>query len=136
MGAEYEPQNFGQPVERSHASTIRASDFEKYFRPSCLPIKNNLYKNFQFFDSFYDKDYHEIKLPAALVRTPDETVLHYFSILREAENLTIDQMGGCGTVGMAKGPFPIAYNFFTKDYKKKFPIMTIFNLLPALAILI
>jgi hypothetical protein len=119
MGAEYEPQNFGQPVERSQASTTRDSNFEKYFRPSCLPIKNNLIKNFQFFDSFYDKDYQEIKLPASLIRTPEETVLHYFSILREAENLTEDQMGGCGTVGMAKMPFPIAYNFFTKDYQKR-----------------
>jgi hypothetical protein len=119
MGAEYEPQIFGQPVERSEAPTIRATDLEKYFRPSCLPIKNNLNKNFQFFNSFHDKDYHEIKLPAALVRSPEETVLQYFSILREAENLTVDQMGGCGTVGMAKGPFPIAYNFFTKDYQNR-----------------
>lgn len=118
MGAKYEPQIFGQTVERIQAPPKRTSDYEKHFRPSSLPIKNNLIKDYQFFSPYYDKTYEEIKLPAALLRTPDETILNYFSILREAENLTINQMGGCGTVGMAKLPFPIAYNFFTKEYQK------------------
>ncbi|MGD6774658.1 hypothetical protein [Sutcliffiella horikoshii] len=118
MGAQYEPQTFGQPVERNQSSLIIKSDTEKYFRPSSLPIKNTLFKNTQFFDPYYELNYKEIKLPATLTRTPDKTILNYFSILREAENLTPNQLGGCGTVGMAKLPFPIAYNFFTKDYKK------------------
>ncbi|MGD6991316.1 hypothetical protein [Sutcliffiella horikoshii] len=118
MGARYEPQTFGQPVARNQSSLINNSDAEKYFRPSRLPIKNTLFKNTQFFDSYYEVNYKEIKLPATLTRTPDETILNYFSILREAENLTQNQLGGCGTVGMAKLPFPIAYNFFTKDYHK------------------
>ncbi|NHC18660.1 hypothetical protein G6554_10305 [Bacillus sp. MM2020_4] len=120
MGAQYEPQTFGQPVERNQTSLISNRDAEKYFRPSSLPIKNTHIKNFQFFDPYYDKNYKEIKLPASLSRTPDETVLNYFSILREAENLTQNQLGGCGTVGMARLPYPIAYNFFTKDYQKRF----------------
>jgi hypothetical protein len=119
MGAKYEQQTFGQPVERKEASSKRTTDVETYFRPSCLPIKNNLIKGYQFFSPYYEKTYKEINLPASLLRTPDETILNYFSILREAENLTINQLGGCGTVGMAKGPFPIAYNFFTKDYQKR-----------------
>ncbi|NRD79027.1 hypothetical protein HPT25_21370 [Bacillus sp. BRMEA1] len=119
MGAQYEPQTFGQPVERNQTSLISTRDAEKYFRPSSLPIKNTLIKNFQFFDPYYDKNYKEIILPASLSRTPDETVLNYFSILREAENLTPNQLGGCGTVGMARLPYPIAYNFFTKDYQKR-----------------
>lgn len=118
MGAQYEPQQFGQPVERGESSPVRTSDPEKYFRPSCIPIKNTLLKDFQFFDPYYEKSYKEVKLPAALTRTADETILNYFSILREAENLTDQQMGGCGTVGMAKLPFPVAYNFFTDDYQK------------------
>ena len=85
MGAQYEPQTFGQPVERNQTSLISTRDAEKYFRPSRLPIKNTLVKNSQFFDSYYEKNYKEIKLPATLSRTPDETVLNYFSILREAE---------------------------------------------------
>lgn len=119
MGSQYEPQIFGQPVERNQSSLISARDAEKYFRPSCLPIKNTLIKDFQFFDPYYEKNYKEIKLPATLNRTPDQTVLNYFSILKEAENLTQNQMGGCGTVGRAKLPYPIAYNFFTKDYHKR-----------------
>ncbi|XXM71353.1 hypothetical protein ACQ0QQ_16845 [Lysinibacillus sphaericus] len=55
MGAEYEPQQFGQPVERSLTSPIRNTNPEKYFRPSCIPIKNTLLKDFQFFDPFYEK---------------------------------------------------------------------------------
>ncbi|WP_421383330.1 hypothetical protein ACOJQI_02785 [Bacillus salacetis] len=121
MGAQFEPQNFGQPVERNQVSFIRTRDVEKYFRPSTLPIKNSLVKNYQFFDTYYEKSYNEINLPAQLTRTPDETILNYFSILREAENLTPNQMGGCGTVGEAKLPFPIAYNFFTQDYHKRVP---------------
>ena len=119
MGAEYEPQIFGQPVERNQTASIKIRDAEKYFRPSCLPIKNTLIKDFQFFDPYYNKSIKDIKLPASLTRISDETVLNYFSILREAENLTENQLGGCGTVGMARLPFPIAYNFFTKDYQKK-----------------
>jgi hypothetical protein len=46
MGAKYEPQTFGQPVERSQTSLISTRDIEKYFRPSRLPIKKvqNRYK--------------------------------------------------------------------------------------------
>ncbi|MFS0864873.1 hypothetical protein [Fredinandcohnia sp. 179-A 10B2 NHS] len=119
MGAQYEPQTFGQPVERTETSLLRNSDLEKYFRPSNLPIKNTTVKYSQFFDPYYDKNYKEIILPSTLTQTPNETVLNYFSILREAENLNKKQLGGCGTVGMAKLPFPIAYNFFTKDYQKR-----------------
>ncbi|MHC0039127.1 hypothetical protein [Pseudoneobacillus sp. C159] len=119
MGAKYQPQQFGQPVERNSTSTNRARNLEKYFRPSCLPIKNTLIASYQFFDPFYDKNYDEIKLPASIIRTPDETVLNYFSVLREASNLAMQQTGGCGTVGYANQPYPIAYNFFTTHYKNR-----------------
>ncbi|MEA3320680.1 MAG: hypothetical protein U9Q88_11685 [Bacillota bacterium] len=119
MGSQYQPQTFGQTVVRNQTSIITNSDVEKYFRPSHLPIKNTFFKSTQFFDPYYELSYKEIKLPATLTRTPDETILNYYSILREAENLTQNQLGGCGTVGMAKLPYPIAYNFFTKDYYKR-----------------
>jgi hypothetical protein len=119
MGAKYQRQQFGQPVERYSTPTDRVRDVEKYFRPSCLPIKNTLIDNYQFFDPFYDKNYNEIKIPASLLRRPDDTILHYFSILREASNLTMKQMGGCGTVGNASLPYPISYNFFTKEYRSR-----------------
>jgi len=56
--------------------------------------------------------------------TPEHTMIHYFSILREAENLTRQLWGGCGTVGQAMLPFPIAYNFFATDYQHKIPYST------------
>jgi hypothetical protein len=118
MGAQYERQNYGQPLDRSQSSQFPGRDVETYFRPSSLPIKNTLFKDHHFFDPFYDKDVNEMKLPATLTRTAEGTVLAYFSVLREAENLTPSQIGGCGTVGMAKLPYPIAYQFFTKDYHK------------------
>lgn len=119
MGSYYEPQVFGLPVERNQTSTISTIDFEKYFRPSCFPIKNTIIKDFQFFEPYYEKNFKEIKLPITLIRTPDKTILNYFSILREAANLTQNQLGGCGTVGNGRLSYPIAYNFFTKDYQKR-----------------
>lgn len=54
-----------------------------------------------------------------LLKSPYETVIHFFSVIREAENLLPGKMGGCGTVGMAKEPFPIAYQFLSKDFHTK-----------------
>jgi hypothetical protein len=76
MRAQYEPQTFGQTIELNQTPLISARDAEQYFRPSRLPIKNTLVKNSQFFDSFYEKNYKEIKLPATLTRTTDEIVLN------------------------------------------------------------
>ncbi|WP_338472505.1 hypothetical protein R4Z10_07115 [Niallia sp. XMNu-256] len=42
--------------------------------------------------------------------------MNYFSILREAENLS---GRSCGSVGQAHIPFPISYNFLSKDYQNK-----------------
>ncbi|WP_445505518.1 hypothetical protein [Niallia sp. 03091] len=55
-------------------------------------------------------------MPIELTKTPEDTLLNYFSILREAENL-----GGrsCGSVGQARIPFPLAYNFLSKEYQRK-----------------
>jgi hypothetical protein len=75
--------------------------------------------DFQFFVPYDEKPHDEIVLPASLMNTPENTIIHYFSILREAENLTKNQMGGCGTVGMSKIPYPVAYNFLTKEYQKR-----------------
>ncbi|KAB7673097.1 hypothetical protein [Bacillus sp. B1-b2] len=119
MGSQYEPQIFGQPVERNQTSLISTIDTEKSFRPSCSPIKNTTIMGYQFFEPYYEKKYKEINLSISLTRTPEETILNYFSILREAANLTQDQLGGCGTVGNGRVPYPIAYNFFTKDYQKR-----------------
>ncbi|MEH7443883.1 hypothetical protein V7201_16340 [Bacillus sp. JJ1122] len=82
---------------------------EKYFRPSKSEAINIL------------------RLPQTsspiqvqeLLKSPHETVIHFFSVIREGENLFPGKMGGCGTVGMAKEPFPIAYQFLSKDFHTK-----------------
>jgi hypothetical protein len=88
----------------------------KYFRPSCLPALNLRFATWDFFDPNYEKTHNQIQVPAEWTRTPEDTVLNYFSLLREAENM----IGrSCGSIGQAKIPFPIAYNFLTKEYQKK-----------------
>ncbi|PEL08098.1 hypothetical protein [Bacillus sp. AFS017336] len=90
---------------------------QKYFRPSCLPALNLRLNSYKFFDPFYDKTYDQIQLPKELTNTAEDTIINYFSILREAENMS---RRSCGTVGQARIPFPIAYNFLSKEYQKRF----------------
>ncbi len=89
---------------------------QKYFRPSSLPALNLRFTTWEVFQPYYDKTHDQIQVPEELTKTPEDTILNYFSILREAEN-----MGGrsCGTVGHARTPFPLAYNFLSEEYKKK-----------------
>lgn len=91
-------------------------DLERYFRPSKLPIINN--KNYNI-DDFYDKKPTEISIPNKLLKTPEDTIINYFSILRDASNPIDSKNTGCGTIGEAKIPYPIAYNFLSKSYKEK-----------------
>ena len=97
----------------------RMINVKKYFRPSCRTILNDRINDFSFFQPYAGKAYYEIILQDLLMDTPENTIIHYFSVIREAANLAPKQMGGCGTVGNAKLAFPIAYNFFTKVYQNK-----------------
>ena len=81
-------------------------DVEQFFRPSCRSILNRRLFGYQFFDPYYQKTYDEINLPPSLLDTPENMLLNYFSILREAENLTSQLIGGCGTVGEAMASIP------------------------------
>lgn len=97
---------------------------QKYFRPSCFKALNLRFDSWEFYSLFSEKTHDQIILPAELTRTPEDTLLNYFSVLREAEN-----MGGrsCGTVGQARTPFPIAYNFLSKEYQIKLSYDEYFN---------
>lgn len=94
----------------------KAAYHQRFFRPSCLPALNLGFGTSEFFHPYYEKTHNQILVPTELTRTPEDTLLNYFSILREAEN-----MGGrsCGTIGDARIPFPLAYNFLSKEYQKK-----------------
>lgn len=93
-------------------------DVEKYFRPSRLPVLNDKDLNTVISNS-YGKEPSEINLPDILFRSPEHTILNYFSILREAANPQKDKYAGCGTLGEAKLPYPAAYNFLSPDYQNK-----------------
>jgi hypothetical protein len=124
MGAEIQKQQFRKSESGKEKEPDPQFDVEQFFRPSCRAILNRRLFDYQFFDPYIEKTYKEINLPPALLDSPENMLLNYFSILREAENLTSQLIGGCGTVGWAMIPFPIAYNFFTKAYQQKIPYPT------------
>ena len=92
---------------------------EKYFRPSNLPIINNKQDVNKLIDSDYDKEYSNITIPSDILKTPEETILNYFSLLREAANPVEGKNIGCGSLGTGNVPYKIGYNFFTNEYKDK-----------------
>ncbi|WP_349410053.1 hypothetical protein [Pseudalkalibacillus sp. SCS-8] len=118
MGASY-----STPVKIEEAgSNVRLHDVDinqKYFRPSCYPALNTKIQKYSFFNPYLKLEPEEIELPYALTATPDDTIIYYFSVLREAANFSGEKMGGCGTVGSARIPYPVAYSFFTDSYQKK-----------------
>ena len=91
---------------------------ERYFRPSNMPILNDRIES-SLYNIYGDKAY-DIKLPKKFLSTPEETIINYFSVLREAANPTNDTNTGCGTLGYAKGPYPVTYNFLSSSYKDKY----------------
>lgn len=90
---------------------------EKFFRPSKSPILNDKIEK-SLYDS-YGKKQNEINIPKELLKTPEDTILNYFSVLREAANPLDETNTGCGTMGDAKGPYPVAYNFLSNSYKER-----------------
>ncbi|MDF2544712.1 MAG: hypothetical protein K0S47_4430 [Herbinix sp.] len=91
---------------------------ETYFRPSKLPVLNDRVNNSEFFHEYYGKDTSKITLPDSLLATPKDSILNYYSILRQAANPNGKIHSGCGTIGYASNPYPIAYQFLTKKYQK------------------
>ena len=94
-------------------------DVEKYFRPSKLPILNDRDIRSDFFNPFWEKKPSEIALPDYLLKTPDDTIINYYSILRQAANPQKGKGAGCGTLGLAWTPYPVAYNFLSSTYREK-----------------
>ena len=92
---------------------------ERYFRPSKLPSINDRFSDFRFFEDFYNKKPFEIILPSNLLKTPEDTIINYFSVLRQAANPIEGKGAGCGTLGYAQVPYPVAYNFLSSKYQDK-----------------
>ncbi len=92
-------------------------DFERFFRPSNRSILND--ENLNTLSKFYDENPYKINLPSKPFRSGKDTVVNYFNVLREAANPLEDNKTGCGTLGEAAWPYPVAYNFLAKSYQKK-----------------
>lgn len=127
MGAIFQKEHRKSTEIKNEKKAYNTINIEEFFRPSCRSVLNNRLFDYHFFGRYYDKKSDEIVLPPALMDSPENAILNYFSILREAVNFTANQFGGCGTVGQAKHPFPIAYNFFTQAYQQKVPFPKYFS---------
>ncbi len=94
-------------------------NLEKYFRPSNLPILNDNKDINKFIWESENVEYKNVEIPKEYLKSPENTIINYFSLLREAANPEKDKYTGCGSIGEGKAPYPIAYNFFTNEYKEK-----------------
>lgn len=114
-------------VSQSHEEEPKAAvpakpELEKYFRPSKLPILNNRALSPEkpiYFPPGDTADTTKAKISGEYLKSPEDSIIYYFSILREAANLVPGKSGGCGSVGSGMNPFPIAYNFLTPEYQKR-----------------
>lgn len=96
----------------------RMSDLnETYFRPSKLNTLNNNFSDFNTFSQTFTNE----SVPPSLMDNPESTAINYFSVLQQAANLTLSKTGGCGTIGYALAPYPIAYNFLSARNKESMP---------------
>lgn len=98
-------------------SSEESYDLERFFRPSDMVILNN--ENLNILEEFYNKNPYKIELPSKPFRSGKDTVVNYFNVLREAANPTEENKTGCGSLGNAKWPYPVAYNFLSKSYQKE-----------------
>ena len=67
---------------------------ERFFRPSNMSILNTK-RNLISIDD-YGKNPSDIKLNKELLKTPKDTIINYFSVLREAANPMDNTQTGCG----------------------------------------
>lgn len=109
-----------QELEEQHEKeVVTIINNEKYFRPSKLPVLNNKEEVNELINNYYDKEVNDISIPIKFIKSPEDTILNYFSLLREAANPSDSKYIGCGSLGDGNRPYPIAYNFFDDEYKKK-----------------
>lgn len=114
-------KQFHEEIDEAEACKIvtEKRDVEKYFRPSKLPVLNDKQFKSNFFWKFDEEEPSKIILPYYLLKTPEDTIINYFSVLRNAANLIENKSGGCGTVGYAKLPYPVAYSFLSSTYRDR-----------------
>lgn len=105
--------------EEDKAAMAVELDMEKYFRPSKLSILNNSIEANNLINNYFNNSNKNINIPKNYLKSPEDTIVNYFSILREAANPVKGKYTGCGSLGMGKIPYKIAYEFFLEQYKEK-----------------
>lgn len=118
MGGILFTQNYDDENQKAISKSL---DVETYFRPSASPVLNdrNVYSAQHFFEQYFQKKASEIVLPKELLESPEETIINYFSVLRDAAYWEEGKGAGCGTIGQSTTPYPMAYNFLSTSYQKK-----------------
>ena len=88
-------------------------DSERFQRPS----RGEAYANPYSFDQFLKTDGSAPEVTEIFNR-PEEVILAYYGILREASNMQ-GYAGGCGTIGDAQAPYPYAYSLLSPAGQKE-----------------
>jgi hypothetical protein len=122
----------------NYAPAISQSDgSERFQRPSgALPYPNP----YSFAD--FRKPYETPPLVTKKFDDPEDLILAYYGILKEASNM-LGYSGGCGTVGWSTLPYPYAYELLSEEKRDEIPLdlfvdsfsgighITLLKLLPA-----
>lgn len=117
MGGRLHQQSIKESGEYKVQEDRKLLVTEQYFRPSSLPILN--IRDLSAY--FYGDDPRAIVLPDELLSTPEDTIINYFSALREAARPVKGIKTGCGTIGYAQTPYPVAYQFLSSQMQKEIP---------------
>lgn len=107
-------------LEKTHENTVEK--LEKFTRPSSKVALN--LRNINDWNNTNKEDTIQY---INQIKNGKELLLWYYSILREAANLVEGKSAGCGTIGRAKQPYPIAYLFLSSKYQKVMPYDTYVN---------
>lgn len=104
-------------------------DVETFFRPSKLTIINNTPLNYSFFDKYYDVPPEKIVIDKALLSTPQNVIINYYNLLREASyyDENSKKYSGCGSMGTGSIAYSIAYGFLADNYKSTINYKTFLN---------
>lgn len=117
MGGKYIENIINETEVNYDSSNENFYNLERFFRPSNMKIIND--KTNQSLYDMYGVDVSKIQIPQELIKMPKDTIVNYFSILREAANPLESTNTGCGSLGDTRAPYPIAYNFLDESYKKR-----------------
>ncbi|MGL5329392.1 MAG: hypothetical protein ACRDD7_08990 [Peptostreptococcaceae bacterium] len=118
LGGRYIKNIDTKEVEVNIENNNSSNDLERFFRPSNSPILND--KVEQSLYNMSDNKVSDIKIPDSFIMTPEDVIVNYYSVLREAANPMDDTKTGCGSLGGGKGLYSVAYNFLDDKYKKNY----------------